>query len=112
MAKKAVVNKKPLTKSEIQANIAEATGLTKKQVSMVLEALTAEIHKSVAAKGAGAFVLPGLLKIEKKTVPAKKARLHVPNPFKPGEFKDYPAKPASSKIKIRPLKGLKDVVAK
>lgn len=103
---------KPLTKSEIQANLATATGLTRKQISAVLEALAAEINKSVGPKGAGAFVLPGLLKIEKKEVPAKPARKHVPDPFHPGEFKDYPKKPASSKIKIRPLKGLKDAGAK
>lgn len=113
MAKKAApVVVKPLTKSEIQSNIAEVTGLSKKQVAGVLDALAAEIRKSVAPKGAGAFVLPGLLKIEKKSVPAKKAQKHVENPFKKGEFRDIPAKPASSKIKIRPLKGLKDSCSK
>ena len=103
---------KPLTKSEIQNNIAEATGLTKKDVARVLDALADEIRKSVAPKGAGVFVLPGLLKIEKKAVPAKKAQKHVENPFKPGEFRDIPAKPASSKVKMRPLKGLKDSCTK
>ncbi|MDO4574191.1 MAG: HU family DNA-binding protein [Planctomycetia bacterium] len=109
---KKAASKKPLTKSEIQANLAAATGLTKKQVSSVLDALAAEINKSVGPKAAGAFVLPGLLKIEKKKVPAKPARKNVPDPFHPGTFKDYPAKPASCKIKIRPLKGLKDAAAK
>ncbi len=109
MAKKAApVVVKPLTKSEIQSNIAEATGLTKKQVASVMDALVEQIRASVSGKGAGVFVLPGLLKIEKKSVPAKKAQKHVENPFKKGEFRDIPAKPASSKIKIRPLKGLKD----
>lgn len=113
MAKKAApVVVKPLTKSEIQSNIAEATGLTKKQVASVMDALVEQIRQSVSGKGAGVFVLPGLLKIEKKSVPAKKAQKHVENPFKKGEFRDIPAKPASSKIKIRPLKGLKDSCAK
>ena len=104
--------KKPLTKSEIQAKLAEATGLTKKQVSAVLDNLVALINESVSSKGAGAFILPGLLKVEKKAVPAKKARKNVPDPFNPGQFRDYPAKPASSKIKIHPLKGLKDSATK
>lgn len=113
MAKKvAPAPVKPLTKSEIQSNIAAETGLTKKDVAKVLDALANEIRKSVAPKGAGAFVLPGLLKIEKKSVPAQKAKKHVENPFKKGEFRDIPAKPASSKIKIKPLKGLKDCCVK
>lgn len=102
--------KKPMTKSEIQAAIAEATKLTKKDVAAVLDELAVVIKKSVGAKAAGAFVYPGLFKIERKTVPAKKARKNVADPFHPGEFRDYPAKPASSKIKIRPLKGLKDAL--
>ena len=109
MAKAATV-KKPMTKSEIQSSIAETTGLTKKQVVSVLDGLAAVIKKSVGAKSAGAFVYPGLFKIERKTVPAKKARKNVPDPFHPGQTRDYPAKPASSKIKIRPLKGLKDSI--
>ena len=42
--------------------------------------------------------------------PARKARKNVPNPFKPGELMDIAAKPASTKIKVRPLKNLKDMV--
>ena len=41
MAKKAPTAK-PASKSEVFANIATATGLTKKQVTSVFEALTAE----------------------------------------------------------------------
>ncbi len=48
------------------------------------------------------------MKIEKKKVPAKAAQKNVPNPFKPGEFRDIAAKPASSKVKVRALKTLKD----
>ena len=32
------------------------------------------------------------------------------NPFKPGELMDIAAKPASTKVKVRPLKNLKDMV--
>ena len=55
------------------------------------------------------FTLPGLVKIEKKHVPAREARSGVPNPFKPGETMTVAAKPATTKIKVRPLKNLKDM---
>ena len=32
------------------------------------------------------------------------------NPFKPGELMDVAARPASNKVKVRPLKGLKEMV--
>jgi len=96
------------SKSEIIANIATATELSKKQVVSVIDALTKEIKKGL--KGPGAFAVPGLVKIEKKKVPARPARKGVPNPFKPGEMMDVAAKPASTKIKVRPLKSLKDMI--
>jgi nucleoid DNA-binding protein len=104
----AAAAKKPLTKSELLANIATATELSKKEVTAVLDALSAEIEKSLGSKGAGAITLPGLVKIEKKKVPARAAQKGVPNPFKPGELMDRPAKPASSKVKVRALKTLKE----
>jgi nucleoid DNA-binding protein len=109
MAKAATAPKKPLTKTELMANIANAADVPKKQVAAVLEALKAEIEKSLGNKGAGAITIPGLIKIEKKKVPARKAQKGVPNPFKPGELMDRAAKPAYSKVKIRALKLLKDM---
>jgi nucleoid DNA-binding protein len=106
---KAAAAKKPLTKTELLANIATATDLSKKQVTAVLEALAAEIKKSLSNKGAGAITVPGLLKIEKKKVPARPAQKNVPNPFKPGEMMDRAAKPAYNKVKVRALKSLKDM---
>jgi nucleoid DNA-binding protein len=108
MAKAAAAPKKPLTKTELLANIAAATEVSKKDVAAVLEALAAEIQKSLSNKGPGAITVPGLLKIEKKKVPARPAQKNVPNPFKPGEVRDVPAKPASSKVKVRALKNLKE----
>ena len=100
---------KPLTKTELLANIAAATELTKKQVAAVLEALGAEIQKSLGSKGAGVITLPGLVKIEKKQMPARPAQKGVPNPFKPGELMDRAAKPAYNKVKVRALKSLKEM---
>ena len=107
MAKSAA---KAPTQSEVLNNLATATGLTKKQVAAVFEALAAEIKKNVT-KGAGVFKLPGgLLKVTRKKVPAKPAQKNVPNPFKPGEFRDIPAKPAPNKVRVVALKTLKDMV--
>lgn len=99
--------KKAPTKTEILASLAEKTQLSKGQISEVLDALTADIGASLSH--AGSFTIPGLVKIELKHVPAKPARTGVPNPFKPGELMDVPAKPASSKITVRALKQLKDL---
>jgi nucleoid DNA-binding protein len=110
MAKAATAAKKAPSKSEVTNNIAEATGLSKKQVTSVLEALSGEIKKALSSRGPGVFAIPGLVKVEKKKVPARPAQKNVPNPFKPGEFMDRPAKPASVKVKVRALKNLKDMV--
>lgn len=108
MAKEAAP-KKPLTKTELMANIAAATDVPKKQVAAVLEALANQIQKSLGSKGAGMITIPGLVKIEKKRIPARAAQKGVPNPFKPGELMDRPAKPAYNKVKVRALKALKDM---
>ena len=107
----AKATKKPPTKTQIMASIAEATGLSKKDVAGVFEALEAEIQKSLSSRGAGSFTIPGLLKIVKKKVPARPARKNVPDPFNPGQFRDIAAKPAHNKVTIRSLKKLKDMVA-
>ncbi len=105
----ATAAKKAPSKSEVTNSIAEVTGLSKKEIGAVFEALAAEIKKSLSNKGPGMFAIPGLVKIERKKVPARPAKKGVPNPFKPGELMDVPAKPASTKIKVRALKSLKDM---
>ena len=100
---------KPLSKTEMIAAITEKSNLPKQEVTAVLDALTEVIRESLSGSGPGVFSLPGLLKIEKKHVPAKEAKTGVPNPFKPGELMDVPAKPASTKVKLVALKSLKDM---
>jgi nucleoid DNA-binding protein len=97
------------SKSEVLNAIAEATNIGKKDVAAVLDALANEIQKAMSGKGPGTFQIPGLVKIVRKQVPAKPAKKGVPNPFKPGELMDVAAKPASKKIKVMPLKNLKDM---
>lgn len=107
---KAAASKKAPTKSEIYGCIAEASGLSKKDVVAVFDALANEIKKHMGPRGGGIFMIPGLIKITRKKVPARPAQKNVPNPFKPGEFRDLPAKPASSKVAVRALKNLKVMV--
>ncbi len=72
--------KKPLSKTELLANLATATDLSKKQVAAVLEALAAEIKTSLGNRGAGAITIPGLLKIEKNASPPGPPRWAFPIP--------------------------------
>jgi len=69
MAKTAAAKKpsaKAPTKSEILNNIAESTGVAKKEVGAVLEALAGEIKKALGSRGPGVFAVPGLVKITKQ----------------------------------------------
>jgi len=97
---------KPATKSEILTNIAQATELSRKQVSSVFEALSEQIKFAVGKKGPGVFAVPGLMKILVIHKPATKARVGI-NPFTKLE-QTFKAKPARKVIKVRPLKALKD----
>jgi nucleoid DNA-binding protein len=91
------------------AHIVEASGVLAKDVRAVLAALEGAVAGSVHKKGAGSFMLPGLLKISAVSVPAKPKRKGI-NPFTKEE-QWFAAKPASVKVKIRPLKKLKDAAA-
>lgn len=108
MARKSAV-KEAMTKSAIFSEISESTGLTKKDVKAVFDELDGIIERHIMKRAVGQFTLPGLLKIKTVKKPARKARKNVPNPFKPGELMDVAAKPATTRIKVLPLKKLKDM---
>lgn len=98
--------KESLNKTGLVNHLAQASGVEPKAVKAVLSTLEATVLASVNKKGAGAFVLPGLLKVTAVSVPAKKARKGI-NPFTKQETV-FKAKPATVKLKVRPLKKLKD----
>ncbi len=108
MAKAAPAPKKAPTKTQILANIAEATELPKKDVAAVFDALTVEIETALAKAGPGQFTIPGLCKIIRRDVPAKPKRKGR-NPADGSEIWLDP-KPASKKVTIRPLKALKEMI--
>ena len=98
---------KPPTKSEVYASIAETTDLSKKEVAAVFDALAEMIGKSIGKKD-GVFNVPGLMKVYVQRKPATKERTGI-NPFTKLE-QVFKAKPARNVVKVRPLKGLKDMV--
>ena len=109
MAKANTKKPKAPTKTQVLANLADATDMSKKEIAAVLEALTDEIRKALSNKNLGAFTIPGLIKITKKRVPARPAQKNVLNRLT-GNYEDRPAKPASTKVAVRALKGLKEMV--
>jgi len=108
--KKLTAVKEKFTKTQLVNELVEKTELSKKEVASVLDELGDIIERHVKKRAVGEFTLPGLLKIKTVKKPAQKARKNVPNPFKPGELMDVAAKPASTKVKVLPLKKLKDMV--
>jgi nucleoid DNA-binding protein len=101
--------KEKFTKTQMLNQIAEETALSRKQVSNVFDSLESIINGHIRKNGCGEFTLPGLLKIKTRKIPARKAKKNVPNPFRPGEFMDVAAKPATTRVKILPLKKVKDM---
>ncbi|MBT4097126.1 MAG: DNA-binding protein [Gemmatimonadetes bacterium] len=106
----ATTTEKPRTKTQIFDEIATATDLTRSQVAAVFTAMSDLMANDLGSKGPGEFAVPGLMKILRVSKPARPAKTGVPNPFRPGELMDVAAKPASSVVKVRPLKALKDMV--
>lgn len=101
--------KEVLGKSGLVDYIATTSHLAAKDVRAVLAALESAMIGSVNKHGARTFVLPGLLKITVASIPAKPRRRGI-NPFTKQE-QWFAAKPASVRVKARPLKKLKDAAA-
>ncbi|MEX2310456.1 MAG: HU family DNA-binding protein [Pirellulales bacterium] len=100
---------KPPSKTEVYTNIAEQTGLAKRDVGAVFDGLNDQIKKALTGRGPKVFTIPGLCKIVIQHKPATKERQGT-NPFT-GEPTTFKAKPARNVVKIRPLKKLKDMVS-
>jgi len=99
---------KSATKSVMYQELAEKTGLSKKQIGGVFDALTSFIHEQVGKKGPGVVTLPGLLKVKRIEKPATKARPGR-NPAT-GETIMIAAKPKRTVVKALCLKALKEMV--
>ncbi|RRJ84166.1 HU family DNA-binding protein [Aestuariirhabdus litorea] len=104
--RKATAIKERYTKTQIVGELADNTGLSKKEVSAVLEELSVLMERHVKKRACGEFTLPGLFKVTTVKKPAVKERKGI-NPFT-GEETTFKAKPATTQVKVRPLKKLKD----
>ena len=97
--------KTQLSKSQVFEALAEDSGIAKSEVKKVWGSLERLIEASICEQGYGQFTLPGLMKVTTVRRPAIKARRGI-NPFTKEETW-FKAKPASTGVRIRPLKKLK-----
>ena len=91
---------KPMTKTQLVANLAEEMGGDKKSANAALDALTAVVTREVAA--GGAVTLPGIGKIACRHRPERMVR----NP----QTQEMMKKPADKQVKMTIAKALKDSV--
>ncbi|MFI4897751.1 MAG: HU family DNA-binding protein [Phycisphaerales bacterium JB059] len=100
---------KARSKSEIYSVIADHVGITKKEVAAVFDTMGQIIEADLKKGAVGAFNVPGMMKVVVQNKKAVKARKGI-NPFT-GEEQMFKAKPARRVVKVRPLQGLKALVA-
>ena len=75
MAKKPAAIATKQTKSHILSTISEDTGLTKKEVAAVMDAMADLAHRHLKKKGSGEFTVPSLgIKLRRVMKPDRKAR--------------------------------------
>ncbi|HLF67388.1 MAG TPA: HU family DNA-binding protein [Gammaproteobacteria bacterium] len=110
----AVLVKKPApavssvySKTQLITTIAECSGVGKKEVGAVFDALYDVIEQHIKRRGPQLFTMPGLAKIKVIHKPATKARKGI-NPFT-GEPTTFKAKPARNVVKVLALKKLKEM---
>ncbi len=103
--------KETYTKSALINLIAEENDIPRKTAVGVYATLEKVFLGSVHPRGVGEFTLPGLLKVTLRKVPARKAGTLVRNPAT-GEMVKAAAKPASVRVKVRPLSKLKAAAIK
>jgi nucleoid DNA-binding protein len=101
---------KALTKSALYAHLAEASGLKKSEVVVLMDALYETIKTELSKKdSAGSITLPGIAKVKVRKVDAVKGGVKKINPLTGSEYvtKD---KPAYRKVSILAVKSLKDAL--
>ena len=99
-------NEKGMTKAQVVSEIANSVGITKSQVGDVFTSLLQIIETEL--KASRPTTIPGLVKITVKRKDATKSRKGI-NPFTKEEI-TIKAKPARNVVKVKALKGLKDLI--
>lgn len=97
-----------LTKTQFIAALSEGSGLDKKAVNALLDALSKLVKEQLSSGGPGELTIPNLIKLKTKDTPATQDRPGI-DPFtkQPRTIK---GKPASKKVLARPVKALKDLI--
>lgn len=108
MATAVTARSRPMSKTDVLSSLATMSGLSRKQVHAVFDALIDAVAEGLSKKGPGVFVIPGLVKLRVVNKPAQPERQGI-NPFtkEPTVFK---AKPARNVVKAGALKKLKQMV--
>src|SRR6185295_857733 len=96
------------SKSDVFSTIADQVGIGRRDVAGVFHVMGAIIKADLSKGGPGVFKVPGLMRITVQRKPATKARMGI-NPFTKEEVM-FKAKPARNVVKVRPLRGLKEMV--
>ena len=107
-ANETATSKKAMNKTEILTALSESTGLTKPQVTALLDQLAILIGKNLSEEGPGVFTLPDLLQIKVQRKPATEERKGL-HPITKQEMV-FKAKPAKNVVKLVALKRLKGMV--
>ena len=97
---------KGMTKAQVVSEIASKVGISKSQVGDVFTSLLHIIETEL--KSSRPTVIPGLVKITVKRKEATKSRKGI-NPFTKEEI-TIKAKPARNVVKVKALKGLKELI--
>jgi nucleoid DNA-binding protein len=105
--KKAATKKAP-TKSQIYAELAEKSGISRKQVQAIFDALGEQIKKHLKKDG-DTFTIPGMLRLRLKRTKAVKGGKQVMNRFT-GQMTVTKDKPARNAVRARALKALNELV--
>ncbi|HET7057556.1 MAG TPA: HU family DNA-binding protein [Nitrospiraceae bacterium] len=100
--------KQPLARAGLIIELAKATGLSEYKAALVLRELEDIVVRSLIPESAREFVLPGLLRIDVDTIPAKPPG-ETMNPFT-NEVRRRDATPEKMRIKIRAAAKLKNAL--
>lgn len=99
---------KARSKSDVFGTIAGHVGIARRQVAEVFHVLGSIIRADLSKNGPGVANLPGLARVRVQRKPATKARMGI-NPFTKEQVM-FKAKPARNVVRLRPLRGLKEMV--